>query len=274
MSGAVPSPGAHPLGRAAGVPRPVCPSCGRCVRGDPAPAPQRAPSRAGVARCGGARGASPGKAPFAVVKGVWPGSPPPPTARPLGGLSGFRRPHVVGADVRVWGPSTVPLACMPCGGCVPRRWWGAAPGGGGLPPLGGASGVRRCPLPGRPSSRAGSRGSAARVSRVRSVRAWGPGAGPTACTLAGRRCSLWGWPGGVPGEGAFRRCEGRLTRLSPSLDCPPSGRGVGVRRPHVVGAGVRVWGSITVPLACMPCGGCVPRGWWGAVSGGGSLPPF
>ena len=53
VSGAVPPPAARPLGRAAGVPRPVCPGCGRCGRGDPAPAPKRAPLRAGVARCGG-----------------------------------------------------------------------------------------------------------------------------------------------------------------------------------------------------------------------------
>ena len=58
--------------------------------------------------------------------------------------------------------------------------------------------VRRCSSPGRPSSGAGSRGSATRVSRVRSVRAWGPSTGPTACPLAGWRCSLWGWRKGVP----------------------------------------------------------------------------
>ena len=40
----------------------------------------------------------------------------------------------VGASVWMWGPNTVPLACMPRGGCVPRGWWGAVPGGGGLPP--------------------------------------------------------------------------------------------------------------------------------------------
>ena len=57
-------------------------------------------------------------------------------------------------------------------------------------------------------------------------------------------------------------------RHSPSPDCPPSGRAVGVRHPRLVGAGVRVWGPSTVPLACMPCGGCLPRGWWGAVPRG------
>ena len=48
------------------------------------------------------------------------------------------------------------------------------------------------------------------MSRVRSVRAWGPSTGPTACAHAGRRCSLWGWRKGVPGGRAFHHCEGRL----------------------------------------------------------------
>ena len=63
-------------------------------------------------------------------------------------------------------------------------------------------------------------------------------------------------------------------RRSPFPDCPPTGRAVGVRYPRAVGAGVWVWGPNTVPLACMSCGGCVPWGWWGAVPGGGCLPPL
>ena len=70
MSGAVPPPTARPLGRAAGVPRPVCSGCGRCGRGDPATVPQRAPLRAGVARCGGGGRASPGGVPSSVVRDV------------------------------------------------------------------------------------------------------------------------------------------------------------------------------------------------------------
>ena len=54
-------------------------------------------------------------------------------------------------------------------------------------------------------------------------------------------------------------------RRSPSPDCPPTGRAVRVLYPRAVGAGVWVWEPSTVPLACTPCGGCVPRGWWGAV---------
>ena len=59
-----------------------------------------------------------------------------------------------------------------------------------------------------------------------------------------------------------------MVRRSRSPNCPPTGRAVGVRHPHAVGAGVWVWGPNTVCFACMPCGGCVPRGWWGAVPGG------
>ena len=70
VSGAVPPPAVRPLERAAGAPRPVCPGCGRCGRGDPAPAPQRAPLRAGVARCGGGGRASPGGVSSTIVRGV------------------------------------------------------------------------------------------------------------------------------------------------------------------------------------------------------------
>ena len=71
VSGAVPPPAARPLRRAARVPRPLCPGCSGCGRGDPAPAPGHAPLRAGVARRGGGGRASPGGVPSAVVRGVW-----------------------------------------------------------------------------------------------------------------------------------------------------------------------------------------------------------
>ena len=98
-------------------------------------------------------------------------------------------------------------------------------------------------------------------------------------------CSIWrAWGGevrsrfpptwlGVVGVAAGRPWGGCLpllrgaseVRRSPSPDCPPTGRAVGVRYPRAVGAGVCVWGPNNVPLACTLCGGCVPRGWWGAV---------
>ena len=151
---------------------------------------------------------------------------PSPDCPPTGRAVGVRSPRAVGTGVWVWGPNTVPLACMPCGGCVPRGRCGGgpSPGRGGLPLLGGASGVRRCPSPIRPSSGAGSRGTAARVFRVRSVQVWGPSTGPTACALAGWRCVPWGWRKGVPGGGAVRRCEGRLGSGTPP---PPAAHPLG-----------------------------------------------
>ena len=98
VSGAVSPPAARPLERAARVPRPVCPGCGRCGRVDPAPAPQRAPLRAGVARCGGGGGASPGGVPSTVVRVAWCQAlslPRPPVL--WSGQPGFRDPCVPGA---------------------------------------------------------------------------------------------------------------------------------------------------------------------------------
>ena len=328
MSGAVPLPAAHPLGRAAGVPRPVCPEYGRCGPGDPAAAPQRAPLRAGIARTGLGGRASPGGVPFAVVRGVWGQALPLPRPPFLwGGQSGFRdpcalratgagvgtqhwshcvrpcggallavevakgrprggclsplrgasevrrtpsldcppsgravrvrRPRAVGAGVRVWGPGTVPLACMPCGGCVPRGWRGAVPGGGGLPPFCGASGVKRCPSPGRPSSGAGRLGSATRVFRLRSVRAWRPGRGPTACPL----CVLALLAVGV--------AEGRLKSGAPP---PPTARplgGLSGSITHVLWAEMSGCGGPALfPWLACPVGG-VCRGGGGGPSPGG-----
>ena len=166
------------------------------------------------------------------------GAVPLPTARPLGGLLGSAT-HLLWARVCGCGGPTLSLwpAC-PVGAAYRGVGGGPSPGGAGLPPLGGASGVRRCPSPGCPSSGEGSRGSATRVSRVRSVRAWGPSTGPTACALAGRRCSLWGWRKGVPGGGAFQHCEGRLVSgaVPPPAACPLE-RAARVPRPVCPGCG-------------------------------------
>ena len=116
MSGAVPPPAARPLERAARVPRPVCPGCGRCGRVDPAPAPQRAPLRAGVACCGGGGRASRGGVPSTVVRGAWRQAlslPRPPVL--WSGQPGFRNPCVPGAvDAGVWTQHR-PHSVRPCG---------------------------------------------------------------------------------------------------------------------------------------------------------------
>ena len=166
----------------------------------PSAAPQRAPLRAGVARCGGGGRASPGGVPSTIVRGVWgqalslPRLPafwagcwgPPPTCCGRGCVGVGARNCPLGLHA-LWGLHAAGVAR------------GRPRGGGGLPPLRGAPGVRRCPSPGRPPSGLGSQGSATGVSRVQSVQAWGHSTGPTACALAGRHCSLWGWREGVPG---------------------------------------------------------------------------
>ena len=123
VSGAVPPLAARPPGRAAEVPRPLCPGCGWRGRGDAAPAPQRAPLRAGVARCGGGGRVYPGVVLFAVVRGVWR------QALPLPRLSALR--------VGCWGPLPTGFGCG-CAGVGALHWprgsralWGAARHGGG-----------------------------------------------------------------------------------------------------------------------------------------------
>ena len=130
VSGAVPPPAARPLERAARVPRPVCPGCGRCGRGDPVPAPQRAPLRAGVARCGGGGRASPGGGAFHHCGGrLRSGAVPPPTARPLGGLLGSAT-HVLWARVcGCGGPTLSPWPACPVGAACRGGGGGQSPGG-------------------------------------------------------------------------------------------------------------------------------------------------
>ena len=126
-SGAVPPQAARPLGRAAGVLRPVCPGCGGCGCRDAASAPQRrrcalwgwregVPRGSTFRRCG--------------VGGVWVQAFPLSRLPALWAGCRVHYPLAVGVGVWVWGPSTIPLACMSSGGCVPQGWWGAVPGGG------------------------------------------------------------------------------------------------------------------------------------------------
>ena len=137
VSGAVPPLAARPLERAARVPRPVCPGCGRCRRGDPAPVSQLAPLWAGVARCGSGRRASPGGILSTVVRGaqcqalslLWP-------SVLRSGQLGFRVPCVPGAVGAGVGTRHRPPSVRPCGPALPAV--GVAeerPRGGRLPPL-------------------------------------------------------------------------------------------------------------------------------------------
>ena len=242
MSGAVPSPAARPPERAARVPRPVCPGCGRCGRVDPAPAPQRAPLRAGVARCGGGGRVSPGRGACCRCEGrLVSGAVPPPAARPPERAARVPRP-----------------VCPGCGRCgrvdpapapqrAPLRAGVARCGGGGRASPGGVPSTvvrgawcQALSLP-RPlvlwSVQPGLRDP--RVPGAVDVGVWTQHQPHSAaCALADRRCSLWGWRKGVPGGAAFRRCEGRLVSgaVPPPAARPPE-RAARVPRPACPGCG-------------------------------------
>ena len=142
-------------------------------------------------------------------------------------------------SMRACGPSTGPTACALAGRrCSLWGWRKGVPGGVPSTIVRGAW-CQALSLP-RPRSSfvACSQGSATRVSRARSMRACGPSTGPTVCALAGRHCSLWGWRNGVPGGGAFHRCEGRLVSGAvPSLAARPPERAARVPRPVCPGCG-------------------------------------
>ena len=275
VSGAVPPPAARPLERAARVPRPVCPGCGRCGRGDPAPAPQRAPLRAGVARCGGGRRASPGGVPSTIVRGVWG--------------QALSLPRLLAHWAACWGP---PPTC--CGrGCVGvgaqhcslglHALWGLHAAGmvGGRPRGGWPATVVRgawcqaLSLPRPPVLWSGQPGF--RVPCVPG--AVGAGVGtqhrPHSVRPCGPALLAVGVAEGRPLGGCLPPLWGASeARRRPSANCPPTWRAVGVRHPRAVGAGVSVLEPNTVPAAGMPCGGCMPRGRWGAVPGGVGPPPL
>ena len=276
VSGAGPPLAARPLERAARVPRPVCPGCGPCGRGDPAPAPQRAPLQAGVARCGGGRRASPGGDAFHHCEGrLRSGAVPPPTARPLGGLLGSAT-HVLWARVGgSGGPTLSPWPACPVGAACCGAGGGPSPGGLACHRCEGR--LVSCAVPppaARPLERA-SGVSANCVSRVRSLRAWGPSTGPTMCALAGRRCSLWGWRKGVPGGGAFHHCEGRLRSGAVP---PPTARPLGGllgSATHVLWARVcGCGGPILSPWPACPVGAACRGDGGGLSPGRGGLPPL
>ena len=233
VSGAVPPPAARPLGRAAGVPRPVYFGCGRCGCGDPAPAPRRAPLRAGVARRGGGGRASPGGVPSAVVRGVWGQALPLPRLPAL--WAGCRGPLPTGCGcggLRAWGPVTnltaPALASWLCAlwGQQESARGGASclgvgcPGSGTLPP------ATARPLSGLP-------GPTTHWLRVRG----GAGVGTRHQPHSARCCALWGRHEGAWGGRLLPGCGASGVGRSPTPDCPPSGRAAGAHYPLAVGAG-------------------------------------
>ena len=70
VSGAVPPPAARPLGRAAEVPRPMCPGCGQCGRGTWHRPHSVRPCGPALLAVGVAEGRPPGRVPSTIVRGI------------------------------------------------------------------------------------------------------------------------------------------------------------------------------------------------------------
>ena len=134
---------------------------------------------------------------------------PSPGCPSLGQAVGVSCPHAVGAGVRVWGPGTGPLACLPCWALRAAGVAGGCPGGGSSRRCEGRLGLGALPLPvARPWGR--QPGPIARVSWARGARVWGPGTDPSVHALASWRRALRGWQEGILGGGASCLCEGRM----------------------------------------------------------------
>ena len=271
VSGAVPSPAAHLWGRA------------------PHPGP--------VARASWAVGVVPGTAhrPHCVrfcelaLPAVGVAQGPPPEGAPCAVAEGVRglalalpRLPALGAGQRgplplLWvracgrgGPAPSLWCACPAGGCVPRGWWKAVPGGvsfhrceghlmsGAFPP---------------PAARLGRQAARARCRCVLGTGAVGMGNPALAlqrALLRARVARCGGGGGASPGGVALRRCEGCLR--SGAHPPPPAGPQGGLlgSATHLLSARVCGLGgpALSLWLTC-PAGGCVPRGWWGAVLWGG-----
>ena len=183
------------------------------------------------------------------------GAPPPPTARPLGGLLGSAT-HVLWARLcGCGGPTLSPWPARPVGAaCRGAGVVGGRSRGGGWPATivrgvwwqamslprppvlwGGQPGYRDPCVPGGVGAGVGTQ------DRFHSMRPCGPALLAVVVAEGGPR------GGCLPPLGGASE-----VRRSPSPNCPPTGQAVGVRHPRAVGAGVWVWGPNTVPLACMP----------------------
>ena len=189
--------------------------------------------RAGVARPGGGRRASPGGVPSAVVRGAWGQALPLPRLPAL--WAGCRGPLPTGCGcggVRAWAPSPTPQpALLPAGF--------ARCGGGTRAPGGGASclGVKR------PGSRALPPPAARPLGGLSGPATHWPwvlgaaGVGTRHQPHSARSCVLWGRHEGARGGRLLPGCGASGVGRSPTPDCPPSGRAAGAHYPPAVGAG-------------------------------------
>ena len=262
-----------PLGGVACAPRAVpALGAGRAVPRGPCPSACPAPVPCPVCRAWGGAVRSRFPPTWLLFRGaseVRRSSSPdcPPTGRAVG----VRYPRAVGAGVWAWGPNTVPLACMPCRGCVPRGWCGggAAPGGGWPATVVGGIWCQALSLPRPPVLWAGCRGPLPTGCGCGGVRAWGPITNPTEHALASLLCAPWGrhegsW-GGAPPAWAW----GVWGRALSHPRVPALWAGCrGPRPTRCRCGGVRAWGPVTNPTARS----CVLWGRHEGARGGRSLP--
>ena len=231
-----------PLGGVACAPRAVpAVGAGRAVPRGPCPSACPAPVPCSVWRALGGAVRSRFPPTWLLLRGASEvRCSPSPDCPPTGRAVGVRYPRAVGAGVGVWGPNTVPLACMPCGGCVPRGWCGggASPGGGWPATVVRGVWCQALSLPRPPALWAGCRGPLPTGCRCGGVRAWGPITNPTERALASWLCALWGRHEGSRGGGRLLPgCGASGVGRSPTPECPPSGRAAGAHYPLAVGAG-------------------------------------
>ena len=235
--GRSPTPNRPSFGACGRGPLPTRCECGGRGRGDPRPTPQRAPLRAGFARCGGGTWAPGGGASCLCVGRPGSGALPPPTASPLGRAAGAQYPLAVDAGGAGVGTRHQPNSVSSCK--LPLRAVGAARGQPGGGPRAWMWGVRgRALSHPRPPVLSGVRpGPTTQWLRVREARAGGPVTNPTARALASWLCALWGphkgpW-GGASCLGVGRPGSGAL----PPPTTRPLGRAAGDHYPLAVGAG-------------------------------------
>ena len=91
-----------------------------------------------------------------------------------------------------------------------------------------------------------------------------PAPAPLCGALASCGCALWGRRKGVPGGGAFRRCEGRLSSgASPPPVARPLGGLPGPANRVLWARSCECGGPPLFPWLACPVWGCLSRGWWG-----------
>ena len=172
----------------------------------------------------------------------------------------------------LWAPWPPVLGgAAPTFGCVPRGWWAAIPGGLAFHRCEGSlmSGAVP-PWAARPVRRAGFSDPCVPGAVGVGVRTQHLPHSVCSCERSLR--AVW-VAEGPPRGGPFRRCEGRL---SSGASRPPAARPLGGpsgSATHVLWArGCGCGGPALSPWLACPVGSCVPRGWWGAISGRAAFP--